>query len=275
MIHMPDPEAEPAFLARVMRAVADSPRPTPTRAFALALGRGSARDAAAAVWVAWHLATGRRAIIAPRVRVRSLGLVLGVLLTLVGVSLVGAATARVVVDTATNGWNGGHRGAGEDGTVPDQSGAGSQVEPTDDGPRSVAESESPGGRPPSARDVDHASGDDDGDAPTDDSGGGQRGQDGDTSQTGRGSNDDAPGSLDPGGKPDAIDRAGSDGQEDAIPSPEGSPTEQDGPSATQSDPRDGSPGGDGSAAGGAVAPGVDGGSAVDPADSGAGQGDTG
>jgi hypothetical protein len=80
-----------------MAAIALAPLPTPTRTFVAALRAGAARDAVAAVRVAWHLGTVRRWPVAPRVRARSFALVLAVASVLATGSLAAAAAVRVVV----------------------------------------------------------------------------------------------------------------------------------------------------------------------------------
>lgn len=97
---------------------------------------GSLWDAAAAVWLAWHLATVQNRTIAPRVRVRSFALVLAVTLALSAASLVGAATIRVVADIATNGLHAGQQGVDqqdetENNTPDGQNGVGGPSESND------------------------------------------------------------------------------------------------------------------------------------------------
>jgi uncharacterized membrane protein YgcG len=85
-----------AFVDRVMDAIEATPAPTPARSFIGAL-RGSLDDAVASLAVAWHLATVRSWSVAPRVRARSIALVLAVASVLATGSLVAAAAVRVVV----------------------------------------------------------------------------------------------------------------------------------------------------------------------------------
>ena len=86
-----------------MAGVAREPVPTPARNFGAALRRGSARDAAAALATAWHLATLVGMRITPRVRMRSMALVLSVAAVLVmGGSLATAAAVRVVERATAN-----------------------------------------------------------------------------------------------------------------------------------------------------------------------------
>lgn len=99
----PQPEAaermpfeSAGFTDRVMTAIAVAPSPTPTRTFLAAIRAGAARDAGAALSVAWHVGTVRSWYIAPRVRTRSLALLLGVV-TLLGMGSLAAAAAAVHV----------------------------------------------------------------------------------------------------------------------------------------------------------------------------------
>src|ERR1700730_617134 len=66
------------FTDRVMDAIRRESLPTPTRTFLSAVRSLSTRDAAGALWVAWHLGTARAWPVAPGVRVRSMALVLSV-----------------------------------------------------------------------------------------------------------------------------------------------------------------------------------------------------
>jgi hypothetical protein len=84
------------FTNRVMATIETAPPPTPTRTFLCAVRSSAARDAVAALWVAWHLGTVRRWHIAPRVRARSFALVLAVAAVLGTGSLAAAAAVRVV-----------------------------------------------------------------------------------------------------------------------------------------------------------------------------------
>ena len=89
------------FADRVMAAVGDEPRPSPTRSFIDALRARSLGDAVAAFRVALHLATVRRWSVGPRVRVQALALVLGILVAL-GVGSIAAAGAMSLVATGVN-----------------------------------------------------------------------------------------------------------------------------------------------------------------------------
>ena len=91
-----EPDAS-AFVDRVMASIADLPQPTPTRAFGWSLRAGAWGDARASLWVAWHLATARGWPVAPRVRARSMALVLAVATVLAAGSLVAAAAVQVAV----------------------------------------------------------------------------------------------------------------------------------------------------------------------------------
>jgi hypothetical protein len=93
---MKDREIE-AFVERVMTATETVPSPAPARAFGRALRAGAWRDAVAIISVAWHLGTVRAWSVAPRVRARSLALVLGVASVLATGSIVAAAAVRVAV----------------------------------------------------------------------------------------------------------------------------------------------------------------------------------
>ncbi|MEP6638306.1 MAG: hypothetical protein ABJC39_03070 [Chloroflexota bacterium] len=89
-----------AFTDRIMAAIAEMPLPTPTRNFTAALRAGALRDAGSAIVVAWHLATVRTWQVAPRVRARSIALVLAVATMLATGSLATAAAVRIVVPSA-------------------------------------------------------------------------------------------------------------------------------------------------------------------------------
>jgi uncharacterized membrane protein YgcG len=82
-----------AFADRVMTAIETVPAPTPVRAFGWSLRARSWRDALASLAVAWHLGTVRRWSVAPRIRARSMALLLAVTSVLATGSLVAAATA--------------------------------------------------------------------------------------------------------------------------------------------------------------------------------------
>jgi len=85
------------FIDRVMTSIALAPTPTPTRAFVAAMRARALRDAAATLWVAWHLGTVRTWPIAPRVRARSFALVLAVSAVLATGGLAAAAAVHSVV----------------------------------------------------------------------------------------------------------------------------------------------------------------------------------
>ena len=86
-----------SFSDRVMAAIALMPRPTTTRSFLEAVRTGDLRDAAAVVSVAWHLGTERGWPVGPRVRARSLALVIAVATVLATGSMVAASAVRVIV----------------------------------------------------------------------------------------------------------------------------------------------------------------------------------
>jgi hypothetical protein len=86
-----------AFNERVMASIASMPAPTPAGAFIVALKGGACRDAADSLAVAWHLATVRGSSVAPRVRARSMALVLAVATVLATASLVAAAAVQTVM----------------------------------------------------------------------------------------------------------------------------------------------------------------------------------
>ena len=85
-----------AFVDRVMDSIEAAPAPTPARSFAGAVRGWSLDDALASLAVAWHLGTVRSWSVAPRVRARSMALVLAVASVLATGSLVAAAAVRVV-----------------------------------------------------------------------------------------------------------------------------------------------------------------------------------
>ena len=98
----PQPAAGPeidreAFTHAVMAAIRPLSQPTPVRSFMSALRGWSWPDAVASLWVAWHLATVRGVSVAPRVRARSLALVLAVASVLATGSIVAAAAVRVAL----------------------------------------------------------------------------------------------------------------------------------------------------------------------------------
>ena len=86
-----------AFVARVMTAIDTYPLPTPVRTFGWSLRARAWRDAVSSLLVAWHLGTVRGWSVAPRVRARSMALVLAVASVLATGSLVAAAAVRVAV----------------------------------------------------------------------------------------------------------------------------------------------------------------------------------
>lgn len=92
------PAAQEDFARRLMAAIEREPTPTPTRNLLSAVQTRSFRDAAAALWVAWHLGTVRTWRIAPAVRARSLALVLAAACVLATGSLAAAAALRVAAD---------------------------------------------------------------------------------------------------------------------------------------------------------------------------------
>ena len=93
-----DPEIDrEAFTHAVMAAIRPLSQPTPARSFIGALRGWSWPDAVASLSVAWHLATTRGGSVAPRVRARSLGLVLAVASVLATGSIVAAAAVRVAI----------------------------------------------------------------------------------------------------------------------------------------------------------------------------------
>ena len=91
-----------AFSDRVMNAIEATPAPTPARSLVGAVRGWSLDDAVASLAVAWHLATVRSWSIAPRVRARSMALVLAVASVLATGSLVAAAAVRVAAPFATD-----------------------------------------------------------------------------------------------------------------------------------------------------------------------------
>jgi len=87
-----------AFADRVMTAIETQPAPTPVRSFGWSLRARAWDEAVASLRVAWHLGTVRAWSVAPRVRARSMALVLAVASVLATGSLVAAAAAvRVAV----------------------------------------------------------------------------------------------------------------------------------------------------------------------------------
>jgi uncharacterized membrane protein YgcG len=86
-----------AFADRVMTAIEAVPGPTPVRTFGWSLRAGAWRDAVTSLLVAWHLGTVRTWPVAPRVRARSMALVLAVASVLATGSIVAAAAVRVAV----------------------------------------------------------------------------------------------------------------------------------------------------------------------------------
>ena len=89
------------FVERVMAAVAQEPRPTPLRSFGAAIVRLSLRDAVAALWTGWRLATVPDRRVTPRAQVSSRALLVTIMAVLVvGVSL---AAADRFLQPAPNG----------------------------------------------------------------------------------------------------------------------------------------------------------------------------
>lgn len=86
-----------AFVDRVMTAIEAVPPPTPVRNFGWSLRARAWRDATSSLVVAWHLGTVRTWPVAPRVRARSIALVLAVASVLATGSIVAAAAVRVAV----------------------------------------------------------------------------------------------------------------------------------------------------------------------------------
>jgi uncharacterized membrane protein YgcG len=96
----PPPDAD--FAERLMASIEREPSPTPTRNFLSAVRARSVGDAAAALWVAWHLGTVRGWRIAPGVRARSIALVLAVACVMATGSLAAAAALRVAAEPVVN-----------------------------------------------------------------------------------------------------------------------------------------------------------------------------
>ena len=204
-----------AFTDRVMAAIALAPLPTPTRTFVAALRAGAARDAVAAVRVAWHLGTVRRWPVAPRVRARSFALVLAVASVLATGSLAAVAAVRVVVPQiepapATN-----PGGSGFDEHGPMMNHGAPAVEPrqtrdANPGPVQVDESDESDGS--DGGDVDSGGGDESDDA---DEGGTSNGSDeSDESDT----NEDA---SDESDEPHSDEDDGSSGGDESDPDEDG------------------------------------------------------
>ena len=93
----PAPLTGTEFTDRVMTAISLIAAPTPTRTFVASVRAGAMRNAAASLWVAWHLGTVRSWSVAPRVRARSFALVLAVTSVLASGSLAAAAAVHSVV----------------------------------------------------------------------------------------------------------------------------------------------------------------------------------
>ena len=89
------------FTERVMTSIAVTSAPTPTRTFLAAVRVGALREAAAALWVAWHLSTVRGWHVGPRVRARSFALVLAVVFVLGTGSIAATAAVHAVVRNPT------------------------------------------------------------------------------------------------------------------------------------------------------------------------------
>jgi hypothetical protein len=134
-----------AFADRVMAAVRPESPPTPTRAFVSAVRDRSVPNAASALWVAWHLGTVRNWRISPRVRVRSIALVLSVALAL-GIGSIATGAAVQVVATGINEWgevqNSPPSGTDEQGEVPNN---GSTTPDGVDGPATNQPTDTPEG----------------------------------------------------------------------------------------------------------------------------------
>jgi hypothetical protein len=214
------------FSDRVMAALATVPTPTTTRTFLSAVRRLAWHDAVAALWAAWHLGTVRRWHVAPRVRARSLALVLAVASVLATGSLAAAGAVTVVAPQRI-------------GPAPVGDPGGSNVdkqEPltngTEDGEINDAGSTlNPGGEPDDADDADDGS-DDGEDADADEAhdadDGSDDGEDADEA-------DDAGDGSDDGGEPDEADESDggepdeADDGDEADESDGGEPDEADDP----------------------------------------------
>lgn len=88
----------PDFVDRVMAAVAQEPRPSPSRVLLRSLARLHFGDAWATVATAGHLALGRSGTIPALLRAQSLLLVLALGVTLGGGTLAAAGAIRVIED---------------------------------------------------------------------------------------------------------------------------------------------------------------------------------
>jgi len=97
------PTRPDGFADDVMRAIGRVALPSPTRTFLRAIRVHSLGTAVSALVVAWHLGTHRRWPIAPRVRARSLALVMGVTVVLSTGTLAAAATLTVVAPVRLDG----------------------------------------------------------------------------------------------------------------------------------------------------------------------------
>ena len=91
-----DGTVQDRFADHVMQAIAHAPQPSPTRTFLEGIHLRSVRTAASALIVAWHLGTVRTWPIAPRVRARSLALVMAVAFVFGSATLAAAAAVSVV-----------------------------------------------------------------------------------------------------------------------------------------------------------------------------------
>ncbi len=197
--------AEERLADRVMAAIVREPRPTPTRALWSAVRAASVRDAAAALWVAWHLATVRRTSIRPSVRVRSLALVLGALLVLGTASIAAGAAAQIVAQQVANGLNAGQPAVEEPGPVeyrqpsePAGSGRAGEGQNESDQPGGQNESDTPGGQQGSG--PQDSTGADESDHPDD-------GQSGATSSDSSGSQQESDGAQESDRPGDGLDGA--------------------------------------------------------------------
>ena len=137
------PAADGDFAQRLMAAIEREPAPTPTRNFVSAVRTRSAHEAAAALWVAWHLGTVRSWRIAPGVRARSLALVLAVACVMATGSLVAAAALQVAAEPVVDLFQ---FGVDEQGPV-------ENVSPDDDQPEhQLDEGDQPGVEAPATDD---------------------------------------------------------------------------------------------------------------------------
>lgn len=185
-----------AFSERVMAAIRQEATPTPTRTLMSALRARSVGDAGAALWVAWHLGTVRRWRVAPRVRARSIALVVAVALALPSGSFATAAAVRVAAQPVVQLLQ---AGIGEQG--PDDNSSG----PTEVDPRRQDMGDAIDG--PSTVDGDGATDDDETDVATDEA------DDPDQSESDGGDESDTDGATDgAGGASDLDDGDNADGE---------------------------------------------------------------